>query len=102
LQSAFWHRFAMTVHSPIGINPEKYGVERIAHPKNAFAQNGCHHIDKTGCNHEKFSLGLTKALYNYMHDNGLDYNLQDWFDFKIPYTKIPPNYIARFLKKKKE
>ena len=23
LQSAFWHRFAMTVHSPVGIEPEK-------------------------------------------------------------------------------
>ncbi len=101
IQSAFWHLFAMTVHSPVGMNPEKYGVERIPHPENAFAENGCHHIDKTGCHHEKYGLGLTKALYNYMHDNGFDYPLQDWFDFKIPPTSIAPNYIKRFLKKKK-
>jgi len=101
IQSAFWHRFAMTVHSPVGINPEKYGVERIPHPENAFAENGCHHIDKTGCNHKKYGLGLTKALYNFMHDNGFDYHLQDWFDFKIPPTTMAPNYIKRFLKKKK-
>ncbi|MBC7868075.1 MAG: radical SAM protein, partial [Gloeobacteraceae cyanobacterium ES-bin-316] len=26
LQSAFWHQFAMTAHSPVGLNPEKYKV----------------------------------------------------------------------------
>ncbi|MFZ4413051.1 MAG: B12-binding domain-containing radical SAM protein, partial [Bacteroidales bacterium] len=66
IQSAFWHRFAMTVHSPVGMDPEKYGVERIPYPENVFAQNGCNHIDKTGCNHEKYGMGLTKALYNFM------------------------------------
>ncbi len=100
LQSAFWHRFAMTVHSPIGINPEKYGVERIPHSENAFAQNGCNHFDKNGCDHEKYGEGLVKALYNYIHDNGIDYVLQDWFEFKIPLKRIPPNYIAKILKKK--
>ncbi len=100
LQSAFWHRFAMTVHSPIGMNPSKYGVARIP-AKNSFTQNGCEHIDKSGCDHEKFSKGLTKALYNFIHDNGIDFNLQDWFDFKIPNSKIPPNYIAQMLKKNK-
>ncbi|MEI6696793.1 MAG: radical SAM protein [Bacteroidota bacterium] len=97
IQSAFWHRFAMTVHSPVGMDSEKYGVERLPYPENVFAQNGCNHIDKTGCNHEKYGMGLTKALYNFMHDNGLDYALQDWFEFKIPETKIPKNYIAKFL-----
>ena len=100
LQSAFWHRFAMTVHSPIGMNPSKYGVARIP-AKNSFTQNGCEHIDKLGCDHEKFSKGLTKALYNFIHDNGINFNLQDWFDFKIPKTKIPPNYIAQMLKNNK-
>lgn len=100
LQSAFWHRFAMTVHSPVGMDPEKYGVKRIPHPENAFAQNGCNHIDKTGCDHEKFSEGLNKSLYNFIHDNGLDFKLQQWFDFKIPKTKIPVDYIEQCLKKK--
>jgi hypothetical protein len=99
LKSAFWHRFAMTVHSPIGINPEIYGVERISNPENVFAQNGCNHIDKTACDHEKYGDGLIKALYNYIHDNGIEYDLQDWFNFKIPATIIPPNYIKRVLKK---
>ncbi|MCX6232000.1 MAG: radical SAM protein [Bacteroidetes bacterium] len=100
LQSAFWHRFAMTIHSPVGMHPEKYGVERIPYPENVFAQNGCFHIDKTGCDHEKFGAGLNKALYNYMHDNGLENNFKDWFDFKVPQTQIPPNYIFKIIRKK--
>jgi hypothetical protein len=26
LQSGFWHQFAMTAHSPVGLYPEKFGV----------------------------------------------------------------------------
>ena len=29
VQSAFWHRYAMTCHSPSGLNPEKYGARRV-------------------------------------------------------------------------
>lgn len=93
LQSAFWHRFAMTVHSPVGLNPEKFGVIRIPLTEFSFTQNGCNHVDRQGCNPEKYSSGLIKALYNYLHENGLNYHLQDWFEFKIPKTKIPKNYI---------
>ena len=102
LQSAFWHRFAMTVHSPVGLEPDKYNVERINNNENAFTLNNCNHIDRIGCEHEKFSNGLAKALYNYIHDNCLDNDLQEWFDFKIPRTNIPHNYVARLLKKKKK
>ena len=29
LQSGFWHQFAMTAHSPVGLAPEKFGVKAI-------------------------------------------------------------------------
>ena len=32
-----------------------------------------------------------------MHQIGLEYDLQEWFDFKIPKTKIPTNYIENCL-----
>jgi len=98
LQSAFWHRFTMTVHSPIGLDPEKYGVERIPLNEKAFAQNNCEHVDPSGCDHEKFSQGLEKALYNYLHDNGFEFPLQAWFGFKVPHTRVAGNYIAKYLK----
>ena len=64
----------------------------------AFNKNGCNHIDKKGCKHQKFESGLKTALYNFIHENGFDFNLQDWFNFKIPQTTIPPNYIKKIIK----
>ena len=55
--------------------------------------------DKTGIDHDKFSFGLKKSLFNYMHGICFDYDLQDWFDFKVPKTKIPPDYIISCLEK---
>lgn len=100
INSAFWHRFAMTVHSPVGLNPNDFGVEKIDLKSETFNKNGCNHIDKSGCQHEKFENGLKTALYNFIHENGFDFQLEDWFKFKIPTTKIPPNYIKKIIKSK--
>lgn len=97
LQSGFWHQFAMTAHSPVGITPDEYGV--IPEIKEiTFANNDIQFKDKTGINHDKFSYGLKKSLFNYMHGIGFDFELQEWFDFKIPKTKIAPFYIQDCLK----
>jgi len=40
---------------------------------------------------------LKKSLFNFMHGICFDYELQDWFDFKIPKTKIHPDFIANAL-----
>jgi hypothetical protein len=96
LQSGFWHQFAMTAHSPVGMDPEAFGVI----PQNndiTFAHNDIQFKDTTGIDHDKFSFGLKKSLFNYMHDIGLDYDLQEWFDFKIPRTKVAPNFIEDCL-----
>ncbi len=98
LQSGFWHQFAMTAHSPVGMFPEEFGV--IAEQnKITFANNDINFKDKTGINHDKFSFGLKKSLFNYMHGICFDYNLQDWFDFKIPRTTIASNYIISCIEK---
>lgn len=95
-QSGFWHQFALTVHAPIIENKEKYGIIPLK-KEITFAENDVEFQDKTGINHDKFSAGLKKSLYNYMHFVGLDFELQDWFDFKIPKTKINSNYINQCL-----
>ena len=38
IQSCFWHRFALTVHSPIAREPERYGI-RLLPVKTTFACN---------------------------------------------------------------
>ncbi|MCO6146700.1 radical SAM protein [Flavobacterium sp. NRK1] len=97
LQSGFWHQFAMTAHSPVGMYPEKFGVLKENDTLGSFANNDIVHIDKTGTNHDKFSFGLKKSLFNYMHGICFDYPLQDWFEFKVPRTKVPDDYIYNVL-----
>lgn len=94
LQSGFWHQFAMTAHSPVGMYPEKFGVLKETEVIGTFANNDINFTDATGIDHEQFSFGLKKSLYNFMHGICFDYPLQDWFDVKIPKTKIHPDFIA--------
>lgn len=92
LQSGFWHQFSLTAHSPIGKNPEEFGVQPI-NEEILFAHNDIQFTDQTGINHSKFSFGLKKSLFNFMHGINFDLPLKDWFDFKIPRTTIHPDYI---------
>ena len=98
IQSGFWHQFAMTAHSPVGLNPDEFGVIPQQN-EITFANNDIQFIDKTGINHDKFSFGLKKSLFNYMHGICFEYDLQDWFEFKIPKTKIAPDFIENALNK---
>ena len=97
LQSAFWHQFAMTAHSPVGMYPEKFKVKRETGSVGTFANNDIVHIDPTGADHDTFTAGLKKSLLNYMHGACLDYNLQKWFEFKVPKTSVAPDYIIKAL-----
>lgn len=98
LQSAHWHQFAMTVHSPVGKNPEKYHVIRTGPEFKGFANNDLYHDDPLGADHEKYSDGLKKALYNYMHHVGIDRPLHKFFAFKIPKTTMHPLLISNSVK----
>jgi hypothetical protein len=97
IQSGFWHQFALTAHSPIGLNPEKFGIQTKRN-KITFADNDIEFVDATGIDHSIFSNGLKKSIYNYMHGAGLDMPLQTWFDFKIPKTTVKRNYIRDCIK----
>lgn len=96
LQSGFWHQFALTAHSPIGLDPATYHIV-TEEAEISFANNDVQFADKTGIDHEQFSFGLKKSLFNYMHGIGFELPLKDWFDFNIPRTTIAPNYIERAL-----
>jgi hypothetical protein len=86
----------MTAHSPVGLNPDEFGVIPQQN-EITFANNDIQFKDKTGINHDKFSFGLKKSLFNYMHGMCFDYDLQAWFDFKIPNTKIAPDFIENAI-----
>ncbi len=97
VQSAFWHLFTMTAHSPVGLNPEKYKVQKLTDTNIRFANNDIEHLDPTGTNHESFGFGLKKSLLNYMHGACFDVPLHKWFEFKTPKTTVAADYIANIL-----
>lgn len=97
LQSAFWHLFTMTAHSPVGLEPQKFQVKKVTEVVGTFANNDIEHIDPSGADHESFGFGLKKALLNYMHGSCFDFPLQKWFDVKVPKTSVAPDYIRKCI-----
>jgi hypothetical protein len=101
IHSGFWHLFAMTAHSPAGLNPSDFGVIHEGPKFGGFAENDFFHADPTGASHEDFSEGLKVSLFNYMQGVGLDEPLDIWFDMKVPKTKIPNHTIDNWLSEDK-
>ena len=82
IQSAFWHRYAMTCHSPSGRNPESVGARHIADYRfgfNPFANNEIPFEVDNEPDWSRFGEGLNVATYNYMRQTGFDVPLKKWF-----------------------
>ena len=111
LQSAYWHRFAATAHSPVGLHPQRYGITLTPPPAGGFAHNDIAFTDPTGTDHDYLGQGLRRALYNYMHGVGLDADVREWFGpvperqpagrrrraARVPAASVPPDLIERYL-----
>lgn len=97
IQSGYFHRFACTVHSPVGKNPKEYGIQLKPLPQGTFAKNDIGFVDPTGVDHAALGEGLNRALYNYMHGIGLDQNVRSWFDQKVPRPTVQKNFIEQAL-----
>jgi hypothetical protein len=116
IQSAYWHRFAATVHSPIGLDPGTYGITLRPPAEITFAHNDVAFDDPTGTDHDYLGAGLRKALYNYMHGVGLEMDVREWFEPRdgdarsrskgrgsnqsrasVPATTVAPDLIERSL-----
>lgn len=96
IQSGFWHRFSATLHSPVGKNPDRYGI-KIKSVPSPFANNDIAFEDPTGVDRDSVSRGLKKAIYNYMHGLGLEEDVRNWFDFDVPKPKVNANFIRRAI-----
>lgn len=97
IQSAYWHRFSATAHSPIGKNPEAFGIRILSGPEATFARNDLRFEDPTPADHDLLGAGLKKALYNYMHGVGLDTDVRFWFEVKVPKTRVARRFITAAL-----
>lgn len=100
IQSAFWHRFSVTAHSPVGKNPGKYGIKLVQVPS-TFAVNDIAFEDSSGVDHDALYPGLKKALYNYMLGVGLEEDVRSWFDIAVPKTTVPKNFVSNALSPEK-
>ena len=97
IQSGFFHRFACTVHSPVGQDPKAFGVELLPLPPSPFAKNDVGFFDPTGTDHDAMGEALKKALYNFMHGIGLEQDVRRWFSVRVPKPKVPRQFIAEAL-----
>jgi len=79
IQSAFWHRYAMTVHSPSGHDPESVGAKRMKQTPGSFANNEIPFSTENEIDLEYYGKGLNLATYNYMQGAGYKTPLIEWF-----------------------
>jgi hypothetical protein len=100
IHSGFFHRFTCTVHSPVGLNPDQYGVSLVPLPAIEFAKNDIGFIDPSGVDHDLLGLGLKKAIYNYMHGLGFEEDVRVWFKGfvkNLPKSTVPRQKLAKIL-----
>lgn len=97
IQSAFWHQFTTTVHSPVGKNPDEFGIIITGPEFEGFAQNDLWHEDPEGTEHTNYTKGLNAALHKYLNKTGYEEDVQSWFDFPVVPTSHPEDLIESFL-----
>lgn len=98
IQSGFFHRFTCTVHSPVGKDPEAYGISLVPLPQISFAKNDVAFIDPSGVDHDLLGIGLKKAIYNFMHGLGFEQDVHTWFEMSgVPKASVARNKIAKVL-----
>ena len=79
LHSAFWHRYAMTLHSPSGQNPESVGAKHLQKSYNTFANNEIPFSTPQPIDLDYYGEGLRLATLNYMQGAGLELPVEKWF-----------------------
>lgn len=79
IQSAYWHRFALTAHSAMAREPARFGIRLLPHAT-TFALNEIPYAEPCAPDWDKIGIALRKATYNFMHGVGLDWPVRRWFE----------------------
>jgi radical SAM superfamily enzyme YgiQ (UPF0313 family) len=95
LQSAFWHRFTVTAHSPVGLNPTAHGLRILGPEFQGFAENDFLHDDRLGNTPAWLGEGLRRSLLNYLERRGLDLDVRQWFDYEVPRPHVASTWLTR-------
>jgi len=97
IQSAFWHRFATTAHSPIGLNPKAYGIQLVGPEFGGFAENDLVHEDTRASMPEWVGEGLRAALWHYKEGLELTRDVTEWFPERVPKPKVKRTWVKHVL-----
>lgn len=98
LQSAFWHRFVATAHSPVGLNPQAHGIQILGPRFEGFAENDLLHRDRLGTVPAWLGEGLRRAVHAYMEGEGLTRRVSQWFEQPVPVPRIDKDWAAEILR----
>jgi radical SAM superfamily enzyme YgiQ (UPF0313 family) len=93
LDSAYWHRFALTVHSPAFRAADGLGIRILETPPTGFSQNEIPFCEPDGEDPAPFAAGLRRAVYNFMHGEGLRADVRSWFEFPVPRPKLARGFV---------
>ncbi|MDR2886314.1 MAG: radical SAM protein [Rikenellaceae bacterium] len=97
IDSAYWHRYAMTLHSPMGAEPGRWGVKRKAETLNPFANNEVRFAENRTYNIAAAGESLRTALDNYLAGSGMERMTHKWFEGKAPATTVEPSLVTDCL-----
>jgi radical SAM superfamily enzyme YgiQ (UPF0313 family) len=80
IDSAFWHRFALTVHSPIAAMPEKFSIIPIVSKRRGriFCRNEIPFYEPLAPDWDRIGASLNLALQNYLEGRGLNRSMKFW------------------------
>jgi hypothetical protein len=95
MQSAFWHRFTATAHSPVGLQPAAHGLRILGPAFGGFAENDLIHEDRAGHCPDWLGEGLRRSMLNYIEGRGLRLDVRTWFDHRVPRPQVSAAWVAR-------
>ena len=84
IQSSYWHRFALTAHSAIAREPEKFGIALDPAPPSfspRFALNEIAYTEPSAPDWKTIGAVLRTANYNFMRGVGLDIPAREWMKY---------------------
>jgi len=78
IQSSYWHRFALTAHSPIAKDPAAFGITIPPTTTPLFAHHEISYHEATAPDWKTIGESLRVANYNFMRGAGLDLPAAKW------------------------
>lgn len=80
LHSVYWHRFALTAHSEIARDPDRFGIRLLPETRTGFARNEIPFEGNFDYDLNAAGAALKKAAYNYNLGIGFEQPAERWFE----------------------